>query len=383
MNKYIALWLTGFCLLALTPAFAQKSDQLIVEGILKGASNQMVYFDRLVDKKVVSADSVMSDKKGRFKMETEMGSLNFCRISLNSKQFIPLIAQKGDRLKLMANASEIPSEFYMEGSEHATAISDFHNMDAGFTDCNKEARQNQEAAKTSGDPQKILIAQQEMEDFNLEYRAFILEFIETYAHTPVVLFALGKLRIEDDFEYFALACDALQEKYPDKEYTQQLVKMVQLVENRMQASVLVDQRTRVGTEAPEIVGLDTAYNEIRLSSLRGKVVLIDFWASWCRPCRIENPNLVKNYKKYKDAGFTVYSVSLDQNRSRWVSAIQQDELIWPNHVSDLKGWKSQLSKPYGVGSIPFTLLIDRKGKIMGKNLRGQALEKKLHETFGF
>ena len=148
----------------------------------------------------------------------------------------------------------------------------------------------------------------------------------------------------------------------------------------------VDQKVRsviaVGSEAPDIVMAGRDGKELRLSDLRGKVVLIDFWASWCRPCRAENPNVVRLYNRYHDRGFEIFSVSLDNNRDAWLRAIEADGLVWSNHVSDLRGWSSAAGRLYGISSIPATVLVDREGRVLARNLRGQQLEQKLKEIFG-
>lgn len=136
----------------------------------------------------------------------------------------------------------------------------------------------------------------------------------------------------------------------------------------------------IGAEAPTFTGETPEGDRLSLESLRGKIVLIDFWASWCGPCRRENPKVVKAYAKYKDQGFEILGVSLDRTKSRWVDAIAKDGLTWPQ-VSDLQGWKSEFAKLYGVTSIPHTVLLDAEGKILARNLRGHQLDAKLKELF--
>ena len=138
------------------------------------------------------------------------------------------------------------------------------------------------------------------------------------------------------------------------------------------------KRVAIGFPAPEITMPDTSGKLFSLSSLKGKVVLIDFWASWCRPCRMENPNVVRVYNAYKQYGFDILSVSLDQNRDAWVKAIAADGLAW-HHVSYLKYWDCDAFKVYGERGIPFTVLIDKEGNIVAKGLRGEELERKVKE----
>lgn len=136
-----------------------------------------------------------------------------------------------------------------------------------------------------------------------------------------------------------------------------------------------------GFEAPDLMGMTPDSGSYSLKQLRGKVVMVDFWASWCGPCRKENPNVVDNYNKYKDKGFDILGVSLDRNMESWRKAITQDGLPW-HHISDLKGWQSSHAALYSVTSIPQTLLLDRDGKIIARNLRGEQLGQKLKEIFG-
>ena len=154
-------------------------------------------------------------------------------------------------------------------------------------------------------------------------------------------------------------------------------------ESVSQVKIDVVEGINLGNKAPEIMQASPKGNVITLSSFKGKMVLVDFWASWCGPCRAENPAVVEAYNKYHSLnfkngkGFEILSVSLDQNASAWEKAIEKDQLIWPNHVSDLQGWSNAAAMRYGINSIPTNVLVDGNGIIIAKNLRGSDLEKTL------
>jgi peroxiredoxin len=171
------------------------------------------------------------------------------------------------------------------------------------------------------------------------------------------------------FDTYLAVAEKLKKEWPNYDHAKSFVSMVDKMKS-----------IAIGQPAPEIALPDTTGQVVKLSSMKGKYVLVDFWAKWCGPCRQENPNVVRVYHKFKDKGFTVFGVSLDRKKDDWIRAIGEDKLDW-THVSDLKYWQSEAAKTYNITGIPFSVLLDPNGVIIAKNLRGPALEKKLAEVF--
>ena len=222
--------------------------------------------------------------------------------------------------------------------------------------------------------------------------ALSLAFAEKHSGTLAALSALESLDAGAHKDLFKANIEALKDEFRNSFYFGKIKSAYDraVLPRNMELPNPTKQKKRGGKNskygqgdmAPDIVMNDPDGNERKLSDLRGTVVLLDFWASWCGPCRRENPSVVRAYEKYKDQGFAVFSVSLDSDANRWRKAIEQDQLTWPNHVSDLQGWRNGAAREYGISSIPHTMLIDRDGAILATHLRGSGVESALRGVFG-
>ncbi|MCA6079137.1 peroxiredoxin family protein [Fulvivirga sedimenti] len=209
-------------------------------------------------------------------------------------------------------------------------------------------------------------------EMDFEFKSQLLKSADTMETSlGVVEILKNKQFIDPDqhFEYMKSYAARVEKDMGDSPIAMEFVDNVKAME------VL-----SIGAVAPEISLPNPDGDIVPLSSLRGKYVLVDFWAQWCRPCRMENPNVVAVYQQYNDLGFEVYGVSLDRTREKWLQAIEEDGLHW-TQVSDLKFWNSEAARTYGITAIPFSILLDPEGRIIGKNLRGAALRQKLAEIF--
>ena len=291
----------------------------------------------------------------------------------------------------------VPMTLAPEDSVHLTMEFDDFNRSVRYAGTNWAAPMNKymdemnsfvEWQKTIKNPRQY--PQDELMKMMMEKKKpmdkFTIEFMTKEPANPVNILLMTNLMPMMGYEnYDVKQLEALQlmhkayeEEYPEHPMTIQIGKQVAQIESDYNSYVQFSENN----EAPEIALNNPQGKEMKLSDLRGKYVLIDFWASWCGPCRKENPNVVRLYNKYKNENFDIYSVSLDKDRDKWMKAIAADGLVWDHHVSDLKYWDSEVVSKYQIKGIPFTVLIDPKGKIIETKLRGIALEQKLKEIFG-
>ena len=238
-----------------------------------------------------------------------------------------------------------------------------------MSDKSKKWQEEYAAAEQKKDAKKIAEIQQRFETESQGMVAKVKKMLPEMGTSLATLFATNFLNPEVEFTILDSLAKRFEKERPNMKQAQTFVGNVKRIRG-----------VPVGDVAPEITLNSPEGTPVSLSSLRGKYVLLDFWASWCGPCRQENPNVVRVYNKFKDKGFTVYSVSLDKEKTNWLKAIEKDGLAWPTHVSDLKYWQSIAAQTYGVNGIPATFLLDKEGRVIAKNLRGEALEQKLAEV---
>lgn len=342
--------LTTILLLVLLPVTAVLAQKSTLNATLKGVDQGVkVIVCEAQAGRLVPVDTLTTDSKGRFSVERNSTEPQFFALALAI-----------DRSP-MVHVILLPKE--------KVTMELAYNPDANFLSiASTKGSDNMELYKGYTDIVSAVIADPTLQTGINEEIAHLLD-----NRPNVLMSAFLVTYFEQSFDQYAALYKKIHDSLTPAYSTHEFVRHLG---DKLRTAVVA------GMEAPDIAMTDRDGKIRRLSDLRGKVVLIDFWASWCRPCRAENPNVVRLYHAYKDKGFDIYSVSLDNSRDKWLQAIDADGLVWDNHVSDLRGWSSEGGRLYGVSSIPATVLVDRDGKVLARNLRGPELERKLKELFG-
>lgn len=254
------------------------------------------------------------------------------------------------------------------GSPAQEEYKKFNELRRPLEEKQRKLYEDYQMAAMSGDSQKAENIQQEYESLEEENKNLVSQFVKDNPNSFVSAFQLAQTFAYDiDPTTVEPLYNGLHEKVKSSYFGQAIKK-----------SLDAAKTTAIGSKAPDFTLNDINGNPVSLSSFKGKYTLIDFWASWCGPCRVENPNVVKAYHAYKSKGFEILGVSLDEKKDKWEQAIKHDNLDWPQ-VSDLKGWESSVAALYEVRAIPMNFLLDKDGKIIAKSLRGEQLLKKLGE----
>ena len=359
----------------LTVAYAQtQPNAFTVMGTVSKATPGSYVYLETNSQPTRALDSAKVDASKLFTMTRPVASGGEVLVlNVGGGQKMALLVEGNETLTVKADGYAMDAKTGQHGAATVTGSKNMEyyakldalrtGMEAKISDWNKQvatATEKKDTKRIEQIEQDYTVAQNDMV-------SKIKAMLPDMGASLVSLFALNFIDINTDFDTYDQVAQRFQKEKPDSPNAKALIGRVARIKGVM-----------VGSEAPEIALSDTTGATVPLSSLRGKYVLIDFWASWCGPCRSENPNVVRMYDKYKDKGFAIYSVSLDKDKESWLRAIRNDRLTW-THVSDLKYWQSEAAQKYGVQGIPATFLLDKDGKIIAKNLRGPALEQKLEE----
>jgi peroxiredoxin len=314
--------------------------------------------------------TVVTDEQGGFSIHAAVESLRIFKLSVNSGNYLVLFLLPGDSVNLNLSASKLNLNPEIYGSDH-TRLAYFMAGNVAFFDRKIDSLNNLYTVSQGNADFNVLKSTIEAEYhlINGKKTSYLRDVLTKNVKSPASLLFVDKLDINEDLDVYEAVASGVLSVYPDFKLARDL-----------KIRTALERKLAPGSPAPEIV-LPTPEGDLyKLSSLKGNIVLIDFWASWCGPCRKDNPEVVRMYKRFNSKGFEILGVSLDRDKDAWVKAIAKDSLSW-NQVSDLKYWQSEAAQAYGVKSIPHTVLLDRNGLVIARGLRGKALERKLEEIF--
>jgi peroxiredoxin len=347
----------------------KKSDDTItISGKIDNVGVGAVTLELFSENTLDAVDTLTVNDDGTYFSTHQPDEPGYYRLNFYQTQFVNLLFT-GDPVEVNVDGSNPTSYFEIKNSEEMDHINALNTLMESFQSEVSTIQEGFSNAARERDTVKMKMLRDDYMNRQEELGNQVKEKIRSMGTTIALLQAVNYLDKEVEFDFIDSIARVVEKEIPDYKIKRDFISEMERL-----------RKLAIGALAPEISLPDPEGNIVTLSSLRGSYVLIDFWAAWCGPCRKENPNVLKLYKKYHDKGFEIYGVSLDRTKEDWLKAIEADGLIWPQ-VSDLKYFQSVAALDYNINSIPATILLDKEGKIIAKNLRGKILEQKLAELF--
>lgn len=381
VNRFLILAIAAVLLLS----GCKKNNQFNISGRITHAEGETIFLEELMVSSTILLDSVEINKKGEFKFKGQASIPTYYILKLSDNKFITLLVDSVENVVVEADAANFSREYRVEGSVGSVLVKELNDQ----LNKTREKLDSLESLNTlyQGNPDYPALKVKWDEQYNSfmkEQTDFSTNFVMNNPFSMASVLALyQKYRdnsyVVKDLQTMRVAASALNSVYPNSEHTKALYEnTLQLLKDEKNAQVQKFIQEQ-GQNSPEIVLPDPNGNEIALSSLQGKIVLLQFWSAVDRGSRILNPVLVEMYQKYKNKGFEIYQVSVDENRIEWVDVIDTDKLSWIN-VGDMEG-SVHAVQSYNIQTIPYNYLLDEEGAIITQNLKGPGLNKALANIF--